>query len=84
MEMSDECVLRAPAREAIKTGNLPAQRPERMWGGPGTGASCAVCGKTIGTVEIEFELQFASDVGCGAANYMVHARCFQSASDGGG
>jgi hypothetical protein len=69
--MGDESILAAgPA------GKLPQQRPERMWGGPGSGASCAICGKTIGTEEVEFELQFVSDGGSGPASYHVHARCF--------
>lgn len=74
--MGDERVLRAQAREAMKAGRLPQDPPERMWGGPGSGASCALCGKTVGNEEVEFELQFASDRGTGTASYHVHARCF--------
>lgn len=74
--MGDESVLPAGAADAMKTGKLPERRPERIWGGPGSGASCAICGKTIGTGEVEFELQFASDGSSGTANYHVHARCF--------
>ncbi len=39
--MGDESVLRARAREAMKAGNLPGHRPDRMWGGPGTTARSA-------------------------------------------
>jgi len=74
--MGDESGLRAGAGDAVKPGKLPDRRPERMWGGPGSGGSCAICGKTIGTEEVEFELQFVSDGGSGTVSYQVHARCF--------
>ena len=74
--MDDESVLRAWAREAMKAGNLPDRRPERMWGGPGSGESCAVCGKAVDKEDVELELQFTSGEGAGAANCHVHGRCF--------
>lgn len=74
--MGDESELPARTREAMLTDKLPRQPPERMWGGPGSGASCAICGKIIGTGEVEFELQFALNGGSGAANYHVHVQCF--------
>ncbi|MHB8813399.1 MAG: hypothetical protein ACYDAE_09030 [Steroidobacteraceae bacterium] len=74
--MRDEKELRARAREAMKTAQLPERRPERMWGGPGGGALCAVCGKTVGSEDMEFELQFSSVENPGASNYHVHVRCF--------
>lgn len=75
-EMGDESVLRARAREAMKAAELPDRGPERVWGGPGSGATCALCGKTLGRDEVELELQFTSDGGLGGDNYRVHARCF--------
>jgi hypothetical protein len=33
--MPDESILRAKAREALRTGKLLSQRPDRTWGGPG-------------------------------------------------
>lgn len=74
--MGDERMLRARAREAMKAGKLPEHPPERTWGGPGSGAPCALCGKTVGNEEIEFELQFASDRDSGAATYHLHTQCF--------
>ena len=74
--MGDESVLRARAREAMKSGNLPDHRPERMWGGPGSGAPCAVCGETVDKDGVELELQFTSDGGFDTTNYHVHAPCF--------
>jgi hypothetical protein len=75
-KMSDERVLRTLARKVMKTGSLPESRPERMWGGPGGGSSCALCGMTIRGEEMEFELQFSSREDPGAGNYHVHVRCF--------
>ena len=74
--MSDETVRQDPAGEVTAAGNLPDRRPERVLGGLGTGASCAVCGGTIGTGEVEIELQFTSGEGSDTAHYHVHALCF--------
>jgi hypothetical protein len=74
--MGEESFLRALARKAMKAGDLPDHRAERMWGGAGTGKLCAVCGKSVRPVDVEFELQFASKRGLGATNYHVHAGCF--------
>ena len=35
--MPDEQILREKAREAVRSGKLPARRPDRTWGGPGLG-----------------------------------------------
>jgi biotin operon repressor len=45
--MPDEPRLREQAREAIKSGKLPSQTPNRTWGGPGIGAECSVGRKAI-------------------------------------
>ena len=74
--MGDESLLRAGACEATKVRKLPDRRPEHIWGGPGSGEVCAVCGKTIGAEEVEIELQFTSNGDSNATNYHVHARCF--------
>ena len=74
--MSDERVLPAQARQAMKGGGLPEHRPERIWGGLGSGASCALCGRDIGPEEMEFELQFSSNEHRCSGNYHVHVRCF--------
>ena len=74
--MSDESTLRDKAREAIRAGTLPNHRPERMWGGPGAGVACAVCGELVGDDQLGFELEFGRErrknmVGACA----VHVRC---------
>lgn len=60
----------------MTTRKLPERRPDRVWGRSGSGAPCAVCGKTIGTAEVEIELQFTSGESPDEPNYHVHAQCF--------
>jgi len=60
----------------MKTGCLPRQPPERIWGGPGGGATCVVCGKKVGREEMEFELQFSSPENPDWENCHVHVGCF--------
>ena len=75
--MPDEAVLREKARDAVRNGKLPPRVPDRIWGGPGVGAACSVCGLTIAKTELELEIQFAHD---GASpeldRFHVHVRCF--------
>ena len=56
--MPDEPILREKAREAILSGRLPAAKPNRTFGGPSAGATCAVCGDPVQRAEMEFELEF--------------------------
>lgn len=74
--MSDQSVLRTQAREAMTTGKLPERSPERMWGGHGSGASCAVCGHAVQRGEVEYELQFTSEGNPDDGPYHVHVHCF--------
>ena len=39
----EEETLREKARAVIESGKLPSRTPDRTWGGPGVGASCAIC-----------------------------------------
>ena len=76
--MPDKTILREKAREAVRQGKLPARRPDRTYvGGPGVGASCAVCEKLVGKDVTEFEIQFARDGdNPGLDKFHVHIRCF--------
>jgi hypothetical protein len=56
---SDERLLREVARARIAQGLLPVMSPERTWGGPGGGSTCALCDRVVTAAEIEFELEFA-------------------------
>ncbi len=57
------------ARAAMNAGILPNNRPGRVWGGRGTGATCAVCARCIDAIEPEFELDLDPSL-------RMHARCF--------
>jgi hypothetical protein len=75
--MTDEKTLRQRAREGMQSGKLPGRRPERMWGGRGSGGECAICGHPLTPDQFEFELQFsANGAGSGADGCHVHIRCF--------
>jgi hypothetical protein len=73
----DQSVLREKAREVVGAAKMPERRPDRMWGGPGTGIECAICGSPVTRDQLEFEVQFGRDGDRpGPANYHVHVRCF--------
>ena len=75
--MPDEKILREKARAVVRAGKLPSRRPDRTWGGPGVGASCAVCTLPVQPSEMEFEIQFARDgTDPGLDKFHVHIRCF--------
>jgi hypothetical protein len=77
MAISDECILREKARELIQAGTLPNRRPDRTWGGPGSGADCSICSAPVGPDEVEFEIEFDRNGDApGPSNYHVHLRCF--------
>jgi hypothetical protein len=48
--------LRRRAREEIRRGRLPESPPASMWGGKGTGLSCAVCGDPVRLDQVEYEI----------------------------
>ena len=72
--MPDEPIARARARAAIQAGKIPGRSPDRMWGGPGVGAACAVCDLSITRDQLEFEIEFQR-LG-GLDTFHVHIRCF--------
>jgi hypothetical protein len=75
--MPDEPVLRQKARSAIENGRLPVCQPDRIWGGPGIGAPCAVCDLPVKKEEVEFEIQFERNGAKPSLDrYHVHIRCF--------
>jgi hypothetical protein len=76
--MEEEAGLRERVRERLQEEKLPLREPDRIWGGPGVNAPCAVCERPVVHGEMEFEVQFARD---GAVDrhfdvYHVHVRCF--------
>jgi len=69
-------VLREKAREAIKSGRLPARAADRTLGGPGTGATCPVCAKPLRHDQMAREVQFKrSGATAGIDSYHLHPPC---------
>jgi hypothetical protein len=68
----NESALRARIRQLNETGEIPCDEPpERLWAGPGTGDTCAVCTDRISPEETEFEVDLPSDV-----TLRLHRRCY--------
>jgi len=72
-QMLHETILRAKAQAAILAGKLPSRRPDRVWGGPGVGATCTICNLPVTKDEIEFAR--GSDFP-GLDKYHIHIQCF--------
>jgi hypothetical protein len=72
----DEGALREKARAAIQNGTLPTRRADRRFGGPGTGAPCAVCGQPVTLDQHEIEIEFNRHGPMpGLDRYHLHRRC---------
>ena len=75
--MPDEARLREQAREAMRSGRLPAKPQDRMWGGPGLGVRCVVCDLAITKDQLEMQIEFGHDgAKPGIDAYHLHVRCF--------
>ena len=72
---SGDMLVREVAR-GDEGGTLPNSHPQRIWGGPGVGAPCSLCGISVMPDGTELEIEFASDDGSGVAAYHVHPSCF--------
>ena len=68
----NEAAMRARIRQLNESGVIPCDdTPARLWAGPGTGDTCAVCTEHISTGETEFEVELASGV-----TLRLHRRCY--------
>jgi hypothetical protein len=67
--------LRRKARAAIRAGLLPRQHQVSTWGGPGCGASCAVCGDPVPQDALGIELEFR-DADGHLQLRQAHIQCF--------
>ena len=65
--MNNEATLREKAREAIQSGKLPATKPSRTWGGPGSGTECSVCGEPVKPDQMELEIEYRPNGGTPAS-----------------
>lgn len=77
--MNGDGTLRDGVLEAIRAGKLPSRSPERVWGGQGSGACCAICGVRIEPEETELELEFSvGDEGSEQVDHHFHVSCFSA------
>ena len=68
--------LRDLARNAIRSGQLPARKPDLTWGGPGGGQECVICRQPVARDDAEIEMEFSGN-GSGLPEiHHCHARCF--------
>jgi len=74
--MNNEATLREKAREAIQSGKLPAMKPSRTWGGPGSGTECSVCGEPVKPDQMELEIEYCNGGTPDLDHYHLHVRCF--------
>jgi len=72
--MSVERTLRIQARGVVQAGKVPNRLPDRIWGGPGAGTPCTVCGAPVKPDEAELEVEWSE--GASTSNHHFHARCF--------
>ena len=63
--------LRSLTRTRLQNAELPREKCQVTWFGPGTGACCDVCGRVITRSEIECECEQA-----GGAVLRFHQACF--------
>jgi hypothetical protein len=67
----------AKVLDAVLAGRLPAQAPERTWGGRGSGVPCAICTEPLRSDEVEWELEFTSGLDrLTRTNLHVHPDCY--------
>ena len=75
--MPDEPILRAQAREAIRSGRLPSRKADRVFGESGSRVTCAVCAELITPDQPEIEIEFRRHgAQPGLDRYFLHVRCF--------
>lgn len=55
----------------LASGELPSVKPEKVWGGKGTGQPCSACARPISTDDVEYELDFAA----ARTAMRLHQRC---------
>ncbi len=63
--------LRSLTRDKLQRGELPRDKCQVTWFGPGIGQPCALCGRTITRLEIECECEQATGAGL-----RFHQVCF--------
>ena len=92
--MPDEPIAREKAREAVRSGRLPATPPRRTVVGRSTGATCEACGDPVPRDEMEVVVEFRAGpppedkllrdalerlrTGAEVRRYHLHQECFRA------
>jgi hypothetical protein len=73
-----DLALRALARRAMRSEQVPRHAPDKTSERAGTGAACAICDDSIAPDQVEIEMRFCPERGCAIITvYPVHAECFR-------
>jgi len=73
--MPDELLLRQKAREAIRSGKLPRRQPDRTFGAPGSGESCALCGEPVAQDQMLIQIEYQRHATSRLTSYHLHLGC---------
>jgi hypothetical protein len=73
--MGQDHMLRDRVQELIRSGTFPKWPPDRLWGGPGAGIGCAVCGEPVSQAQVGYEVEFQNALGA-AITQCFHVRCY--------
>ena len=77
-EHLSDLALRALARRAMRSEQVPRHAPDETRARAGTRAPCAICEDPITSDQIEIEMRFCPDPGCPIITvYPLHAPCFR-------
>jgi hypothetical protein len=75
----DDDLLRQMAREALRSGLLPARAPDRTFGGSGSGAACTICGELVRPNQVGFEVEYQRHgINPGLDRYELHPKCLRA------
>ena len=66
----------ALAMSRIRSGQLPASLPAKLWAGQGKGQRCAVCDQVISSAERQYEFRLPTPTG--HSDCCVHIPCHQA------
>jgi hypothetical protein len=77
--MAEESPLTVKAHDAIRSRRLPAQAPNRTFGGHGSDVTCAICGELVTRTQMEIEIEFnRHGTTPGLDRYHLHTKCFSA------
>lgn len=71
----NEQELRATIASRVRAGILPSERPARTYAGTGEGATCACCGLSITTNDVQYELDFPNSPEGSRRTVIAHRDC---------